>query len=127
MKSLVLVVWWIGCAVTQALVVMTSGIQQYGKVIHVTNAQDYLTATRDDCFILFYLDNCETCKTLGAIYNDLASNTAHLKFCAADVTHSHIQRIADILEIDRVPFLVYYDGEDVTTMPCTLRPNTFLA
>lgn len=126
MKSLVRVAWFIGCAAVQALVMMTSGMQRYGQVVHVTNAKEYMRASRDDCFILFCLDTCETCKTIGAVYTDLACDTAHLKFCAADVKHNQIRRIAEILEIDRVPFLVYYDGDDVTTMPCTLMPHTFL-
>lgn len=126
MKSLVLVAWWIGCAAVQALVVMTSGMQQYGQVFHVTNVQEYMRASRDDCFILFCLDTCETCKTLGAAYNDLACDTTHLKFCAADLKHHQIRRIAETLEIDRVPFLVSYSGDDVTTMPCTMMPHTFL-
>ena len=84
-------------------------------------------AIQGDSVVLFTSSTCEVCNTVAAVFHDVAEslNGKH-KFFSADTRIEPMLRIAQVLQIPRVPTLVLYMGSDVYSIPCTVTTLTEL-
>lgn len=81
---------------------------------------EYRSAIRDsDAVILFGHGSCRVCTSAARVFMNVASQMPNFNFCTANVGLEPIRRIADVLDIDRIPYIAMYSGEDVETFPVT--------
>jgi hypothetical protein len=53
------------------------------------------------------------------VFCEIAERNDNHSFCMAHIQHGPVRRIADLLEIDKIPTVVIYKGEDVYALPCS--------
>ena len=92
---------------------------EWGNIKHLRTLRDYREATAQNCVVLFTSSAHETCKRVDPVFCEIAERADKHSFCLAYIQHEPLRRVAEVLEIDTLPTVVIYKGEDVYALPYT--------